>query len=179
MEVSLLRLLAFILIGVVVAVAAVGVVFVVGMRRGNPTVRRLLRGFARSMVNPRVLRSAGTPGAAVSVIRHVGRTSGRTYRTPVSAEPAGDGFVIALPYGTTSNWVRNVLASGSATIVRDGVFHRVDQPRIVPINEVSDLFPAKDLRGLRRFRVEHCMRLSVAPEPAPATPAVTREVSRR
>jgi hypothetical protein len=31
-----------------------------------------------------------------------------------------DGFVIALPYGPGADWVKNVLASGSATIVNEG-----------------------------------------------------------
>ena len=155
----MLSLIAIILGGLMVALAAIGIVFVAGMRRKSPTVLRVVRRFARAVVNPRVLKTAGTPGAYASVIRHVGRTTGRPYETPVVAEPTGDGFVIALPYGTTANWVKNVLASGSATIVDEGTTYRVDQPEIAPLALMADHFPMKDRRNFGRFRVDECLRL--------------------
>jgi deazaflavin-dependent oxidoreductase (nitroreductase family) len=129
------------------------------MRRKSPTVLRLVRRFNRAFVNPRVLATAGTPGAYASVICHVGRRTGRRYRTPVVAEQTGDGFVIALPYGTTANWVKNVLVSGSATIVDEGTTYRVDQPEIVPLARMADYFPMKNRRSFGRFRVDQCLRL--------------------
>ena len=153
-EVAVLSVIGVILGGFIVALAAVGVVFVAGMRKKSPTVLRTVRRFNRAVVNPHMLATAGTPGAYASVIRHVGRRTGRAYETPVVAEPTGDGFVIALPYGTTSNWVKNVLASGSATIVDEGTTYRVDRPEVVPLGLMVDHFPAKDRRTLARFRVD-------------------------
>ncbi|HEY7051358.1 MAG TPA: nitroreductase family deazaflavin-dependent oxidoreductase [Mycobacterium sp.] len=49
------------------------------------------------------------PGWAVVV--HRGRKSGRIFHTPVWAFRRGNGFVIALTYGSQSDWVRNVLAA--------------------------------------------------------------------
>lgn len=141
-----------------VMVASVGVYFV-GLRRKSPTVRRWMRAFTRRVVNPRMMTTAGTPGAYAAVIEHVGRRTGTAYRTPVVAAPTDDGFVIALPYGTTSNWVKNVLASGSAVLTREGVTHRVDGARVVPLAEVADRFPAKERRSHERFRVDQCLRL--------------------
>lgn len=155
----MLSLIAMILGGLMVALAVIGVVFVVGMRRKSPTVLRVVRRFTRVVVNPRVLATAGTPGAYASVISHVGRTTGRLYETPVVAERTGDGFVIALPYGTTANWVKNVLVTGSATIVDEGTTYRVDQPEIVPLALMADYFPMKDRRSFGRFRVDQCLRL--------------------
>jgi deazaflavin-dependent oxidoreductase (nitroreductase family) len=154
---------------VIVAVAVIGVVFVVGMRRRSPVVLGAVRRFSRTVVNPRMLKTAGTPGAYASLIHHVGRRTGRAYRTPVVAAPTADGFVIALPYGTTSNWVRNVLASGSATLVHEGTTHSLDRPEIVPLGPVNEHFPQKERRSHTRFRVEHCMRLRRADriEPSP------------
>ena len=43
------------------------------------TVRRFNRAFG----NPHQMKTAGTPGAYASVIRHVGRKTGRSYETPV------------------------------------------------------------------------------------------------
>jgi len=155
----MLSLIAMIVGGLIVALAAIAIVFVTGMRRKSPTVRRTVRRFIRAFVNPRMLATAGTPGAYASVIRHVGRMTGRVYRTPVVAELTGDGFVIALPYGTTANWVRNVLVSGSATLVHEGTTYRVDRPEILPLALMADHFPAKDRRNHDRFKVDQCLRV--------------------
>ncbi len=155
----MLRLTAIALGGLVVGLAAIGLIFFTGMRRASPTVRRLVRRFNRTIVNPRVLRTAGTQGATASVIHHTGRSTGSQYETPVDARPSGDGFVIALPYGTSANWVRNVLARGSATIVHDGAAVPVDRPQVVPLAEVAASFSEKDRRNLDRFRVDRCLRL--------------------
>jgi len=65
------------------------------------------------------------PGFAV--VSHVGRRSGRTYRTPVNLFRRGDDYVIVLMYGADSQWVRNVVAAGSADIeTRGRRLHLVD-----------------------------------------------------
>ena len=46
--------------------------------------------------------------------------------------PVEGGFAIPLPYGDEVDWLRNVLAAGEATVVLDGVRHRVTQPVVVP-----------------------------------------------
>ena len=53
----------------------------------------------RSLSNRIFLKISGKWFRAYSIVRHVGRTSGRQYRNPVSAYPLGDGFVIAVLYG--------------------------------------------------------------------------------
>ncbi|GAA4290041.1 hypothetical protein [Mycobacterium paraffinicum] len=40
----------------------------------------------------------------LSALRHVGRRSGRTYVTPLSAYPLGDGFVLAAAYPMLTGW---------------------------------------------------------------------------
>jgi deazaflavin-dependent oxidoreductase (nitroreductase family) len=140
------------------AVVTIGVVFVVGMRRKSPLVLDNVRRAGKAM-KPLVLRSSGTPGGMASVVRHVGRSSGRAYETPVTAVPTADGFVIALPYGPNTDWLKNVLASGSATIVHEGGTHRVEHPQIVATSEVADLFSPGDQRAHRLFRVEECLRV--------------------
>ena len=51
--------------------------------------------------------------------------------------PTRDGFVIALPYGTSANRVRNVLAARSATLVTEGVRHRVRRPEVLPLEAMD------------------------------------------
>jgi deazaflavin-dependent oxidoreductase (nitroreductase family) len=150
------RTIARLIGGVLVALAATGTVFLVGMRRKSPLVLDTVRRTSRAM-KPLALRSAGTPGAYASVIRHVGRTTGRTYETPVGAVATADGFVIALPYGTNTDWLKNVLASGSATIVDEGSTYDVDRPQVVPMAEAGHHFSPQDQRAHRMFGVDECL----------------------
>jgi hypothetical protein len=72
----------------------------------------------------------------------------------VNAVATDDGFVIALPYGSNTDWLMNVLARGSATIVHEGATYRVDRPEIVPLSVAESLFSPKDQRMHRWFHVE-------------------------
>ena len=132
------------------------------MRWKVPPVLDAVRRLNRSLTNPRVMRTAGSAGTQTSVIHHVGRTSGRTYETPVDIIADPDGFLIALPYGTRADWVRNVLAAGSATIVSQGEAFDVDQPIIAATAEVAEQIPARTLRTLRFFGVTECLHLRKA-----------------
>lgn len=134
-------------------------VLVVGMRWKLRPVTDAVRRMNRSLTNPRVMRTAGSTGTNTSVIRHTGRTSGRTYQTPVDVITTGDGFLIALPYGTRADWLRNVLAAGSATIVSQGDSVDVGAPIIAATAEVAGQLPARTLRTLRLFGVTECLHL--------------------
>ncbi|MGL6280423.1 MAG: nitroreductase family deazaflavin-dependent oxidoreductase [Gaiella sp.] len=146
---------------VVLAIVFLGLVFMLGMRAKTPWVLDLVRALNRRVINPRQMRSAGTPGAYASVIRHVGRRSGTAYETPIVCYPTADGFgfVVALPYGTRSSWVRNVLAAGSATLVTEGEVVDVDRPALVPLSDALEAIPEKEHGSLRRFRVEQAIEL--------------------
>lgn len=108
---------------------------------------------------PLALRRAGKAGAPTSVVRHVGRNSGRAYETPVVAVAHDDSFLIALPYGELTDWMKNVLSAGKATIVTDGESYDVDQPRIIPMSEATQFFRTKEQQLHRRFGVESCMQV--------------------
>jgi deazaflavin-dependent oxidoreductase (nitroreductase family) len=54
------------------------------------------------------------PGFAI--VTHVGRRSGRRYRTPVNVFRGEGRYVFALTYGRDSDWVRNVVAAGTCEI---------------------------------------------------------------
>jgi deazaflavin-dependent oxidoreductase (nitroreductase family) len=149
------RLVGAVLLGV----AMLGAVFVGGMRARHPAVTDRVRRFNRAVTNPRMLRTAGQLGASVAVVRHVGRSSGRSYDTPVTPFPIGDEFVIALPYGPETDWVRNVLKSGSAELVHDGRSLRVEDPRLVSVAEVGTHLPSSEQRTLRLFGVTECLRV--------------------
>jgi deazaflavin-dependent oxidoreductase (nitroreductase family) len=70
------------------------------------------------------------PGSRFGRIAHVGRRSGRAYRTPMLGFRDGDSIVFALTYGPGTQWVRNVLAAGACDFeTRRGTRHLVD-PRL-------------------------------------------------
>jgi deazaflavin-dependent oxidoreductase (nitroreductase family) len=145
------------------AVAGIAVVFVsvvvAGMRWNLQPVIGAVRRMNRSLTNPRVMRTAGSVGSQTSVIHHTGRSSGRTYQTPVDVITTADGFLIALPYSTRADWVRNVLAAGSATIVSEGQSVDVSEPIIAATAEVAGQLPARTLRTLSIFGVTECLHL--------------------
>ena len=68
------------------------------------------------------------PGFGVVV--HRGRRSGRNYSTPVNVFRSADGYVVALTYGSDSDWVKNVLAAGGAELRTRGRRVPVRSPRI-------------------------------------------------
>lgn len=151
----------------VLGLVAIALVYLLGMRAKSQLVLGPLVRLQRAIINPRQMRSAGTPGAYASVIRHQGRTSGRQYETPVGVVAEDDGFVIALVYGSRTSWLRNVLASGSATIVHEGRTYQVDRPEVVPMPEVAARFTSGDQKGFRLLQVDQALRVRrVAPEGA-------------
>ena len=162
----------------ILAFSAIAIVYALGIRSKSPTVRTAARRFHRAVGNPLQMRSAGTSGTYASVIRHRGRTTGTTYETPVWAVPTEDGFVIAIVYGSRTDWLKNMLASGAADILHQGVTYLVDRPEIVPMESARAYFPATLQRIRRRIRVEWCLRVRLV-EVAKTPAAQEREGRRR
>jgi deazaflavin-dependent oxidoreductase (nitroreductase family) len=79
-----------------------------------PLPRKLAR-FNRRVTN-RLTRRIAPWAPGFAIVRHVGRRSGRVYRTPVNVFRDDGRYVFALTYGKESDWVRNVLASGGCEI---------------------------------------------------------------
>jgi deazaflavin-dependent oxidoreductase (nitroreductase family) len=155
--------------GLTIIVAVLAVVFVVGMRTKSPLVLDALIALGKHGFNKIGLRTAGQAGVGTARIHHVGRVSGRRYETPVGAVPTEDGFLIMLPYGLRSQWLRNVLASGSARLDVDGRSYEVTAPEIVRFATVESAFGSSDRRASRLFDVRdvlHLRRVEVAPRTA-------------
>ena len=65
------------------------------------------------------------------ILTHVGRKSGRVYRTPVNVFRTPNGFVIALTYSSQSEWVKNVLAAGGCELRTRGKTYQLSTPKVV------------------------------------------------
>ncbi len=142
-------------------VAGAGAAFVIGMRNKSPWLQDRIRAFSKQFA-AEALKTAGTEGSTNGVVIHVGRKSGREYATPITPIPTPDGFVINLPYTSQVDWAQNVLAANSATIVHDGIDHRVTDPRVVPYSEVAPMLPRS--AGVVRavFDVQEFLRVTTA-----------------
>jgi deazaflavin-dependent oxidoreductase (nitroreductase family) len=88
-----------------------------------------------------------------ALIEHHGRKSGTVYRTPIVARRTSGGFVLPVPFGPNTNWVRNVLAAGEATITWKGGRHRVTAPRLVDLATASPSLSPMMRTGAKRFGI--------------------------
>jgi deazaflavin-dependent oxidoreductase (nitroreductase family) len=76
-----------------------------------------------------------------AVIHHRGRRTGTEYGTPIAVIPTLDKslILIGLPWGLNTNWARNVVAAGGATLTREGRVHAATDPRIVDASAAAEL----------------------------------------
>jgi len=89
-----------------------------------------MRPFTTRVINPITRRFAGhVPG--FGILEYEGRTSGKTYRTPMNVFRHGADYVFALTYGAEVQWVKNVVAAGGCTIVIRGKTVRLTDPRLI------------------------------------------------
>jgi deazaflavin-dependent oxidoreductase (nitroreductase family) len=153
------------IVGVIASgLALTAALFVLGWRAKSPLVLRPIVWLSKRFINRGQMRTAGRPGAYAAIIRHRGRTTGTAYETPIGVVADDEGFLVALPYGTRTSWLRNVLASGRATLVHEGVTYEVDRPALIPMASVVGRFVPGDRRMFRILRVDECLRLRLAAE---------------
>lgn len=98
------------------------------------------------------------PGFAIVV--HLGRRTGRLYRTPVNLFRSGDRYVIALTYGPDRDWVNNVLSARECEVETRGRTLHLTDPRIVT-DEEQALVPAPIRPILKAVGVTEFMELRV------------------
>ena len=65
------------------------------------------------------------------VLTHIGRSSNKTYHTPLDAHRVENGFVFILVYGSQSDWVQNILAAGTAGLAIGKEQFDLINPRLV------------------------------------------------
>jgi deazaflavin-dependent oxidoreductase (nitroreductase family) len=91
-----------------------------------------------------------------SILRHTGRRSGTAYAIPVVALPTDDGYLIPLPFGERTQWLRNLAAAGGGGLRRRGRELRIADPQVVERDAVGHQLPAfvrvaSRLAGIDRF----------------------------
>jgi deazaflavin-dependent oxidoreductase (nitroreductase family) len=86
-----------------------------------------------------------------AVIHHVGRRSGKPFKTTIMVWPLEDGFVIALTYGRKVDWYRNMLAAGGGTVFWHKQLYTVGKPELIDAATALPAFPALFRRAFRIF----------------------------
>lgn len=113
-------------------------------------------------VNKRVFNPRAIAGGRRPVLTHVGRTSGATYRTPLDAHPVPGGYLFVPVYGSGSDWVRNVLAAGSARLRVDGREVALTAPRLVGEDEAFGALSDEVARPPRMLHITEFLRMDLA-----------------
>jgi deazaflavin-dependent oxidoreductase (nitroreductase family) len=108
---------------IVVAIAASGVLM---MRFRKRWLAKINIAFTNRITG---LFAGWLPG--FGILTHVGRKSGKVYRTPVNVFRASNDFIIALTYSSQSEWVKNVLAAGGCELKTRGKKYQLSAPRVV------------------------------------------------
>jgi deazaflavin-dependent oxidoreductase (nitroreductase family) len=92
-------------------------------------------------INKRVFNPIEVRRGARPVLIHTGRSSGKTYRTPLDAHPLPGGYLFIPLYGPRTDWVRNVMAAQGARLSVDGQEIELRSPRLVKKKDVWPLVP--------------------------------------
>jgi deazaflavin-dependent oxidoreductase (nitroreductase family) len=111
----------------------------------------------KRVFNPAELRRGKRP-----VLTHVGRNTGTIHRTPLDAHPVERGYIFVVVYGSESDWVRNVLAAGRASLTINGEDIELVSPRLVDEGEAMRAVPDTVRRPPRVLRISDYLRMDVA-----------------
>lgn len=122
-------------------------------------IGKRMRSFSKRVINPVVLKFAGSRRSPFAVIRHVGRRSGRAYATPLLVAPIVDGFVVELTYGLAVDWYRNVLAAGECSVLWRGREYVCDEFEPIDAEVALPAFPLALRLPLRIVGARHFVRM--------------------
>lgn len=108
-----------------------------------------------------VLTIAKSGMGPFSVVFHIGRQSGRTYRTPVLASYVEDKILIPLSYGENVDWLRNILAQGGCEISYKNRKVGATNPIVIDSTAAFAMLPEKRRKLFERFKTDRFLCLKV------------------
>lgn len=95
-----------------------------------------------AQINKRVFNKMELKRGIRPVLTHTGRSSGKSFHTPLDAHRADGGFIFFLMYGSESDWVKNVMAAGRAHLrIREEEWDLAN-PRLIAKDEAQQQLPA-------------------------------------
>jgi len=72
-----------------------------------------------------------------AILDHVGRKSGKSYRTPLMVFSTNTGVAILLTYGPDRDWLKNITATGGGRMKRYGKTFEVRDPTVMPRSQAA------------------------------------------
>ena len=155
-----------VVVGIVVIEQSIETMLTIWAFKGrDPRARRWLIWYHKHVENPVMVRFFSGRSSCDALLHHVGRRSGKAYKTPVTAHRSGDTIIIPLPYGTQTDWLRNLQDAGQGVVELESRSFTVNEPEVVAIDQVMPLLPPLVVRIVRIHETEHALRLHVAGSP--------------
>jgi deazaflavin-dependent oxidoreductase (nitroreductase family) len=136
----------------VIAIAALGVLMMRFRKRWLAKINIVFTNRVTSLF------AGWLPG--FGILTHVGRKSGKVYRTPVNVFRTPSGFIIALTYSSQSEWVKNVLAAGGCELKTRGKKYQLSAPKVVR-DPTRRRFPTPVRVVLRNVGAHEYMELAI------------------
>jgi deazaflavin-dependent oxidoreductase (nitroreductase family) len=136
-------------------------------------VSRTVSQFGQHVLNPIMAHMAGSRFWYTALLRHTGRRSGNSYATPLMAMRVSDGFLVALPYGTNVDWLRNLQAAGRAPLQLRGQTYEIGDPVIVDPATALPQLSAIMRNTVRRFGAKNYVKLKSVPTAVASAPGFT------
>jgi len=136
----------------VIAIAATGVLM---MRFRKRWLAKINIAFTNRITS---MFAGWLPG--FGILAHVGRKSGKVYRTPINVFRASNGLIIALTYSSQSEWVKNVLAAGGCELKTRGKKYQLSAPKVVR-DPTRQRFPIPVRVVLRIVGADEYMELTI------------------
>ena len=108
--------------------------------------------------NKREVRQGTRP-----VLIHVGRSSGKTYETPLDAHRIENGFIFFPLYGPDSDWVKNVLTAGTANLRYEGDEFELVSPRLISPDDARRQLPGSTKPPPGFMRIADYLQMDLLP----------------
>ena len=113
-------------------------------------------------INKRVFNPGQIKKGVSPVLTHVGRVSGRTFQTPLDAHPVDGGYIFILVYGSGSDWVKNIIAAGTASLRVEGEEIPLKSPRVITEEVAWELLPPTTKRPPKFLRISEYLQMDVS-----------------
>lgn len=113
-------------------------------------------------INKRVFNPGQIKKGVSPVLTHVGRTSGRTFQTPLDAHPVDGGYIFILVYGSGSDWVKNIIAAGVASLRVDGEEIPLKSPRVITEEAAWELLAPTTKRPPKFLRISEYLQMDIS-----------------
>lgn len=119
-----------------------------------------VRFFNKRYLNRLTIKIARSNHGPFTVVRHVGRRSGKTYEIPIIVRRIPTGFIFALTYGPGVDWYQNILAAGRCEVIHHGREYALTSPQTISAAEGTQAFEFPFRPILRMLKKEHFFKMS-------------------